>query len=275
MAFQSQIYDGEMVIDDGTPDHVIDAFVRTPEGMSTGYRPELRGVAPGEYAYGDAAQAFPAELLIPRADWQGMIQEMEERQTRISDLVNQAKLPCKNQQQTNYCWVNAPTHCVEVMRVIQNQAMVILSPASAGGPVTGFQNVGGWGKQALLYIIEKGLVPADKWPANAIDRRYNTPENRALALDYRVVEWWELKPRNLDELISCLLRRIPVAVGLNWWSHEVSYYDPVWVNGQIGVRDRNSWGMDWPNAGAGGYSILQGSRLLPDDAVAPRSVIAA
>lgn len=275
--YQSTVYGGEVVIDDGTPMSIVEAAARCPDGFSTGYVPEQRaafGAGPDDYAYGDAAVAFPQELIIPPSDWPGMIQEMEERKTRVSDLVEQAGLPCKDQNGTNYCWINAPTHCVEVMRVIQNQGMVILSPASAGGPITGFRNVGGWGKPGLVYISENGLVPVAQWPANAIDRQYNTAANRALALDYRVVEWWELRPRNLNELMSCLLRRIPVAVGLNWWRHEVTYYDPVWINGQPGARLRNSWGMNWPQAGARGYSILQGSRLLPDDAVAPRSVLA-
>lgn len=272
MAFQSQIYADEHVCDDGTPDSVVADLYRVPEGYSTGL--ELaRGSA--EYAYGDAAQPFPRELLVPRSYWQGMIQEMEERKTRVSDLVELAQLPCKDQNGTNYCWINAPVHCMEVLRVVQNQEPVSLSPASAGGPIKGFRNVGGWGLEGLLYLIEHGACPVDLWPANAIDRRYNTPENRQAALAYRVVEWWELRPRNLDELMSCLLRRIPVAVGLNWWRHEVTYYDPVWINGQPGVRHRNSWGMNWPNAGARGYAVLQGSRMLPDDAVAPRSVLAA
>lgn len=272
MAFESALYGGETLIDDGASDAFVEEFFRTPEGFSTGL--ELARGA-GEYAYGDAATAFPRELLIPRSEWQARIQEMEERKTRLSDLVEQAGLPCKDQNGTYYCWINAPVHCLEVMRVVQNQRMVILSPASAGGPIKNFRNNGGWGKEGLEYLVEHGCCPVDVWPANAIDRRYNTAENRRIALDYRAVEWWELRPRNLDELMSCLLRRIPVAVGLNWWRHEVTAYDPVWINGQPGARERNSWGMNWPSAGARGYFVLQGSRLLPDDAVAPRSVLAA
>lgn len=272
MGFSSGLYTGEHVIDDSTPDWMVEQICRTPPGYSTGL--ELARGA-GEYAYGDVATPFPAELLIPRSEWQARIQEMEERKTRISDQVDQAGLPCKDQNGTNYCWINAPVHLIEVMRVLQNQELVILSPASAGGPIKGYRNVGGWGKEGLEYLVQYGCVPVDRWPANAIDRRYNTAENRQLALKYRVVEWWELRPRNVDELMSCLLRRIPIAVGLNWWRHEVSYYDPVWLNGQPGVRHRNSWGMSWPQAQARGYGILQGSKMLPDDAVCPASVLAA
>ncbi len=269
MGFSSFIASEEMVIDDSTPSSHTDA----PDGYTHSLDLGLRG--PRDYAYGDVASPFPSDLLIPSSDWQGMIQEMEERKTRLSDRIAQVGLPCKDQQQTNFCWINAPTHCVEIVRVKQNQKMVILSPASAGGPIKNFRNVGGWGKEGLEYIVENGLVPVENWPANAIDKRYYTEANKAIALNYRVVEWWELRPKTLAEVMSCLLRRIPIAVGYNWWSHEVSLVDPVWTNGAPGGRLRNSWGMSWPKPGASGYSILQGSKLLPDDAVAPRTAIAA
>lgn len=269
MSFSSTMYRDELVIDDSTPDYETDA----PDGYTHSLKLDFRG--PGTYEYGDLASPFPQDLLLPRHEWQARIQEMEERKTRISDVVTLAGLPCKDQGQTNYCWINAPVHLIEVIRVLQGQEPVSLSPASAGAPIKSYRNVGGWGKEGLEYLVQYGCVPVEKWPANAIDRRYNTAENRELALKYRVVEWWELRPRNLDEVMSCLLRRIPIAVGYNWWRHEVSLYDPVWVNGQPGGRLRNSWGMSWPKPLAGGYSILQGSRLLPDDAVCPLTAIAA
>lgn len=169
------------------------------------------------------------------------------------------------------CWCNAPTHCIEILRVQQNEPMVILSPASVACPQTNFKNVGGWGKNALLQIIGHGAVPVDNWPANAIDRKYATKDNAALAMNYRVVKWADLTPRNTPQLISLLLRDIPVAVAYNWWGHEVTAYDAVWVNGQIGVRDRNSWGMSYGHLG---FFVLQGSKMLADDAVAPMTALA-
>ena len=267
MGFTSQLRPGEIVIDDGPLP--LGAF--PPPGFSTGLDLSLKGA----FNYSASADPFPSELLIPRSEWEDRIKEMEEQKTRLSDLMDQAGLPCKDQGQTNYCWINAPTHCVEMVRVIQNQPLVILSPASVGGPMTNFQNVGGWGGPGLAYIGSKGLVPVTRWPANAIDRSYWTEDNKVTALFYRQTEWWELEPRNLDQLVSCLLRRIPVAGGYNWWSHDVTNYDAVLMDGTVAIRTRNSWSMDWPSAGAKGYSILQGSRMLPDDAVAPRVAIAA
>lgn len=260
MAFSSSISPREFVIDDST-DLVA---TRPPPGQSRGLRLGLRSTPFGAIPN---APPFPPELLIPRGEWQARIEEMEATKSRLSDVATQANLPCKDQNGTNYCWINAPTYCVELMRVVQNQAPVVLSPASAGARIKGYRNVGGWGEEGLSYIVENGLVPVEKWPANAIARQYNTAENVELAKRYRVTEWWELEPRNLDQLISCLLRRMPVAVGLNWWSHEVSYVDPLWKDNAIAIRHRNSWGMSW---GDQGYGILQGNRMLPDDAVVPR-----
>lgn len=259
---QSQMYPGEQIIDDATPVAAIN-----PLGFATGYRGMFRS---GQSA-DDVTSPFPQQLLIPQSDWQGWIEDQERSKSRLSDLAIQAGLICKNQEQTSLCWANAPTHLVELNRVVQNQAAVILSPASVAGPINGFRNEGGYGEDALKQLIHFGAVPVGHWPANAIDRRYYTAANKALALQYRCTEWWRLRPHNLQEHISCLLRRIPVAVGLGYWGHEVSDYEAVWVNGQIGVRFRNSWSEDWPSRGARGFSIRQGNKILADDAVCIRA----
>jgi hypothetical protein len=253
----------EFVIDDSTNDHRIHGGER---GLDLSLRP-VAGVA----AYAGAAEPFPQELLIPRSEWQARIEEMVEQKSQLSDLIKQADLPCKDQQRTNYCWVNAGTHCVEIVRSVQNQAKVILSPASAGAQIKNYRNEGGWGREALDWISQHGLVPVDKWPANAIDRQYCTPENTQLAQKYKHTEWWALDSSNVDQIISCLLRRVPISVGYSWWSHQVTAVDPVWQDGAIALRFRNSWGMSY---GDQGFSILQGRRMIPDDACAPRVALA-
>ena len=254
-----------MIINDSTPSDVL-----FPRDLGRGLDLGLRG--PEDYAYGATADPFPASLLIPRSEWQARIKEREERGLTLRGRLKAAGWKVKDQQRTNYCWINAPTASLEITRIAQNQRPVVLSPASGGGPIKGFRNVGGWGKEALEWIVERGLVPVDRWPANAIDRSYYTVENQSLALNYRVVEWWELQPRNLDQLISCLLLGIPVPVGYSWWSHEVTAVDAVWMDGTVAIWIANSWGEAW---GETGYGAIQGSRMLPDDAVAPRTAIPA
>lgn len=269
--FTSQLLKDEAVLDDDyTEDNEI--FV-PPDGLSRGLELPVRRST--DNVYGAAASPFPESFLIPEADWEPMIKEMEDRKTRLSDLMLQAMMPVKYQAQTNYCWFYGPTGAVEVLRLRAGYPHVPLSAASGAAKIKNFRNVGGWGLEAISFLQDHGVVPESRWPNATISRSYDTPENWALAKRYRVEKWLELRPRNLKELMSCLLRRIPVAVGYNWWRHEVYLVDPVWFNGKPGGRGRNSWGPNWPNPGADGYFTLQGSKLLPDDAVAPLYVTAA
>lgn len=256
-------YQGMPIIDDSTTD----SSLLMPPEFGRGLDLTTRPIG---YAYGGTADPFPDTLLIPKSEVQARVQERKDTKRTLRDLCDRVNLPPKNQEQTNYCWVNAPTYCMEVTRVIMNQPIVTLSPASAGAQITNYQNVGGWGKTALQWISDHGLVPVDKWPANAISQQYATPDNKTLAMNYRCTEWWELQPQNMDQLWSCLLRDMPVAVGLSWWSHEVSYIDVDWVDGDVAIIFRNSWGANW---GDNGYSVLQGQKRIPDDAVAPRQAV--
>jgi len=256
--FRSQIYPGERIIDSGNSSSVVNV-----DPVQHG-----RGLFPRQEPFGSLGFAAPSELpLVDRAEWPDRIEFMEKTNTRLSDLVNDAGLPCKDQNGTNYCWSNAPAHCVEIVRVLQGAPVVLLSPASVGAKIKGFRNVGGWGSEALHFITQNGVVPTEHWPANAIHPEFDTDEAWRDAERFKVVEWWDIPPRDLDALFAALFARVPVAVGFNWWGHEVTAYDPVKLERGYGVRIRNSWGMGW---GESGYSILKGKRALPDDAVAPR-----
>ena len=234
--------------------------------MSTGL--ESRDL--DEDPIGGFAKSFDIPI-IPRGEWDDRIEEIEKTRSRLSDLSYAAGLKCLDQNGTNYCWANGPVYCVEVVRVAMGLGVEYLSPASVAAPIKSYRNSGGWGSQALKYIIDKGIVPSKLWPPNAIDSDYYTTDNLEKAKNYIVTEWYDLESNNFDQLMTCLLLRIPVAVGYNWWSHEVSAIDPIALGGgAYGIRIRNSWGMGY---GADGYAILGERKGTPDDAVAPRVAV--
>lgn len=252
----------EPIFDDSSPDNAL-----VPAGFSSGYK----GMYSASMVAADVSTPFPQELLIPSHEWQARIEEMEERKSRVSDLLKQGGVPVLNQQSTNFCWCFAPVLIMMIQRAIQNEPMVRLSPASVACPITKFRNNGGYGGDALEYLIDHGVVPSEMWPDTAIDRKYLTDAAVLRAAEFRVTEWWSLRPRNINEQISCLLRRIPVSSGLNYWGHQVADVDAVWVNGKIGVRFLNSWGTEW---GADGYGIRQGNKMPGDDMTCIRQAVA-
>jgi hypothetical protein len=223
------------------------------------------------FASGPYLTAFPSELIIPRSEWKERIQEKDAKKSWITNICDSVGSKVKDQNGTNYCWINAPTRCLEITRIMAGEPQVVLSPASAGGPIKGFSNVGGWGTEGIKWIAENGVCPVENWPANAISRQYYTADNKAVAMKYRIDSWWDLHPNSFDELVSCALQDIPVAIGLSWWSHEVTFtFAAIDKNGNVVGGIDNSWGTGWGDNGRG---LLTESKSRPDDANAVRTAI--
>jgi len=245
-----KLFNGEPLIEDDT--RLDDINQEFSLGMRTDPEPQVfRGLK---------ARIPFAGKLVPRSDWRAIITEMEDRKTRLSDIVSEHGIPHKDQASTNYCWANGVVHAVEILRCVAGQKYVSLSPASVAAPIRNYTNEGGWGVEALEYITKYGVVPSSLWGDNRIDKALDNSTTRAVRSLYMVPEWWNLAPRNLDQLITCLINRKPVPVGFNWWGHLVVAVDPVWLNGTVGIRIRNSW-KNWGN---NGYGIIQGTRMYPD-----------
>ena len=270
MTWASHIPSSEPVIGDeiGTPD--------TPSGLSTGYEARDYSAYPGGYY----APMYEADNLVPRDEWYERAMSLEREEYRLSDFAKRRSLEVKNQNGTNYCWINGVTFACELQRMLQGQEHKELSPASGGSIIKKFKNNGGWGDQAAEFIQQHGLVPESLWPPNAIDRKYDTDQAWAAADRYTIDQWNELRPRSMDDLYSCLLRGMPVPVGYNWWRHLVCAVDVVVFRKPNGTSDRemlrcfgiriaNSWGTSW---GDRGYGILKGSKQLADGQLVIRSM---
>jgi len=215
------------------------------------------------FAYSGVAYEFNPAWLIPRDQWQARIEERKEKRERIIDKVRHAKLPHKDQGRTNYCWINAPVHALEISRMQANEDTVSLSPAWAGSIIKRGRNVGGWGREAIEFLYNNGTVPSSVCSDNDQSVRNNTAGNRATAKRFRVTDWVECQPRNVEQMVSMLLRDHCGAAGYGWWEHEVAATDVGWIVfvPAIIVRNRlQGWG-DF------GFGVLQGSRMLADDLV--------
>lgn len=256
--FSSHIFPGEPVIgDDFDP-----GPLTHQDGMSRGLDLSLRGAD----GYRGVAAPFPDSLLVPEDEWADRAKELQEKGVQVSDIIKREGVREKNQNGFNYCWCYAVIQAVEVVRAVQNEDYVDLSANSVAAPVKDFRNVGGWGREALEYVIEKGVMPASVWPNSSISRQYLTPENLKLAEKYRVTEWVELTPRSVKQKVSALLRQMPVACGYNWWAHEILACDVIMDNGVLkGCRERNQW----LGYGDQNFVILTGSKVVADDQVAP------
>lgn len=230
------------------------------------------GLLPRTSVYGSLPFAAPTDesILIPRSDWPDMIREGEANQTFLSHLMARAGVPCLDQDGLPYCHAFSPALAIMALRAFHGLPFVLLSAGSIGGPATGYTRQGAAIESDLQVIVEKGAASVDFVPMMQVSRsgwKQGADEN---ALLHRVTEWYDLggTGRMFDEVMSLLLRRIPVCVGLNWWSHAVTYCDPVIApSGRYGVRFRNSWSASY---GDDGYAILEEGRGTPDDAYAPR-----
>lgn len=234
------------------------SFIRASNEMS-GY--EARDFE--QEPFGSLPFAAPFSIpVIPRVEWRERIEEMTRTKSRLSDLCTQAGWKPKHQARTLFCWINGPTMAFEQARIVAGHKHIPLSPASVGSKITGFRNRGGWGTQGVRYGAEHGWVPEEFWPANAIDRRYDTPATMAMRAQHQIDDWVDCRPRNFDEMMTCSLLRMPGLRADNRWAHLVGIDDPLYLsNGRFAVR--------CPNSGLGrnaqGFTILDETFGGPDE----------
>lgn len=235
-----------------------------------------------EIPYGSLPFAAPMDIpVFTRKEIVERIRQREADKATLRELCRNAGLTPMNQGQTNLCWSNSSVHPLEIIRICQKQPLVRLSAASVAGPLTGYRNVGGWPTQSIEYLSQFGAVPVDLWPNNEVTtKKYSTPEAEASRELYRIKEWYDVvNGRNMDgeerllRMATLLVLGFPCSAAYNFMRHAVTPVDMVILpntNDQLGVFCHNSgYGRD-----ANGFTTLTGSRAIPDECLAPRSVTA-
>lgn len=236
-------------------------------GEFAGYEQRDRAVDP------EAAFAKPMTFpVLSRQEIKERFIDAEKSKTRVFDVLQQAGVKPLHQGRTKYCWVNGVTDCVQVARVLMGAPHVPLSPASVGGPIKNYSNVGGWGIQAVKYGAQHGWCPQSLWPANEINRKYDTDASRAERVKYRIAAdgWLDLPANNWDVVFTCVALGLPGSLAHMEWSHLTGSWvaGGIAPNGELMVLVRNSgYGRD-----STGHSWIKESFGLPDEALAVQVV---
>lgn len=265
---------GEWLFDEGNSGELMLGFFG-PDEYGLGLLPRRDhprfagyGSIPGTTRFEDA---MPPK--IDRAEWPERIAALDAVRGWPSNLID---WPARNQAKTNFCWANGPCTAAEIAAALQGLPHVEWSAASVACPINGFRNRGGWGSDAVEYLVEHGACSAEFWPNAAIARQYDDEASQADRLNRRVVEWIDVPADDFDALATCLLCGFACAVGYDWWSHEVVATRLVQTGKKsFGVEIRNSWGDEWGNRnahGVGGFSVLAEPKGTPDDCQAVRQV---
>lgn len=240
------------------------------DGMHAGHGTGFMGPDPRGHTMRKFGDSY---TVIPRDQWPSLIKQGQG--TFLSDLIKKAKIPSKDQDGLNYCWAFASTSTAEVCFAVQGQAYEELSAESVGGPVVNWRNVGGYGTDALDQLTSTGACAASFMDApNSLRPSRWKSGWEADCANHKITNSWA-SVDTFDEVITALLLRMPVSIGLDWWRHQVLLTDPhIFDTGKFGVVMRNSWGENWPSAGAGGWSILTESKSQPSGSFAAISVSA-
>lgn len=248
---------------------------------------EGRGYVPRNFAaepHGSLGYAAPFDRdLIPEEQWPDLIADMNRDKTSLLDMCDGAGLKPMNQGWTNLCWMYGVTDCIQILGVLSGAKPVLLSPESVAGPLTNYANwrgspagPGGYPSKGLAHLVAHGICTQALWKPHDLNPANDNSAVKADRQNHGCTEWYDGTPgyQNrtlaLRQLMTCLLRRIPVASAHNWMSHVITPGKPVYINGQFGFRARNSgYGRDRT-----GHITIVGQKAIPDEWVAPRVSIA-
>jgi hypothetical protein len=300
--------DNEKVIGDATP-HQARVYRDGSGTRSKGMVPRDWGKYPLGTYRGERTWMQAVDMpTIDAADFPGMIKELEASGSRLSDFCRKGNggqpIPARDQNGRGYCWIHSGCSALIALRARDDQPYADLSAYAGACLIKNYRDEGGWGAQGLDWIMEKGLPTSAFWPQQSVSRSNDKPETWANAAKYRVTEGWidmaqAQYDRNLtfNQMITCLLCRVPVITDFNWWGHSVCALDAVngtsmagktrgtdgklitgkafeayWgindpVTAGIAIRIWNSWGDSWSDRGMG---VLSGSKAVPNGATAPR-----
>jgi hypothetical protein len=237
-----------------------------------------RGLIEAPPGFGREMAAPPAEMKIyQRSEWSDRIKEKNARKSWLKDIGHY--IENINQGSVGYCWAHSNAHAVTFSRAVNNLPYLKLSAFMVAAIIKKGRDEGGWCGLSRKFMAEVGICTQDLWPQGNRNTKLDTPQARENAGLHRITEDWvdltkDVYDQNLtfDQVVTCVLDNIPVAVDFNHWSHSVCATGVVEVEpGSFALEIYNSWGSEW---GQNGYGLLRGQKAIPDGATAIRVTVA-
>lgn len=260
------------IINDQT---IVDVHTPIVDGMrvSTGCVPRDYDVQPLQMRTVDFP-TFPKQELIDR------IKERKQRGAGLRQLRRRFKIPSLNQGQWGYCWSHSTVMALMMRRLWSNAPYVPLSAFMVAATIKNGRNEGGWSALSMEFLQKHGTCSQSLWPqGDANPSKFNDRQVKDEAAKFLVSDAWvdlddQVYDRNLtySQMLSLLVSDVPVAADFHWWGHAVCLFDADVIDGEPVPVGINSWGDGW---GDEGEFTLQGSRAVPNGAVATRMSIAA
>lgn len=167
------------------------------------------------------------------------------------------------------CWAHSSTSAALIVNAVAGEPYADFSAYAVACIIKDYRDQGGWGAESLEWIAAHGLPTSVTWPQQSMSRSNDNPAMRAEAAKHKFTEWMDLAgsgPLVKQQIVTALLCGLPVVVDYNWWSHSVCAIDLVSLD-PFRIRIWNSWGDSWS---ANGTGILEGSKAIPNGALAAR-----
>ncbi len=203
-------------------------------------------------------QPFNREPTIQRLDEKLIVERIIEKTAKgewVLDLAERVELLAKMQATSEYCWIHADVHAMELRIVATGAPKRILSAFLPGSQIKHGANVGGSAAQGRIYLNKYGTCTEDKWPPMKF-RGEVTEEIKADQAKQKLEIYEEFDPKDLQLIYSAIVADEPVPLGIRPWSHEITACRLGLKGGKqdfSAIRPifRNSWSPGWGTRGCG------------------------
>jgi len=261
-----------------------------PDGMGRGYiERDLEKHPVGSLFGSQGVDEFNKNVpLLSFEEIAERVEQSEKEKTRISDVRmigdNGNPMVSLDQNGQGYCWAYSPCQGIMIRRAQMGLPYIRLSAHSLACKVKGFRDEGGWCGLSATNAMTMGYVPVKYWSEKSMNRSLDNQANWEIAKGFRITEgFMDLqqpvygKTLTFQQVLSCAVSGIPVAVDYNHWSHSILGMDPVLVTDRFALNDPRTWGLriwnSWRDQwGMLGTGVLLGQKAIPNGAVGIRDV---